>query len=92
MSLKWADQLFLIMTQQHSCVTCLEEAGDSGSPTFVPVHPSHETTSFDVSSASVVGDALENTTSEPPIIILSRHKRKWYIFDQNSTKQKSKIN
>ena len=37
----------------------LEEAGDGSSATLVPVHPSHDSTSLDVSSSSVVGDALE---------------------------------
>lgn len=89
MSPKWVDRLSLIMTQQQSYVTHLEEAGDGGSPTFVPVHPSHETTSFDVSSASVVGDALENNTSEPIYYPIQAQER-WYIFDQNSRKQSQK--
>lgn len=37
----------------------LEEAGNGSSSTLVPVHPSHDSTSLDVSSSSVVGDTLE---------------------------------
>lgn len=37
----------------------LEESSHSSSSTFVSVHPSHEASSLDVSSTSVVGDALE---------------------------------
>lgn len=56
------------MTQQPPCVIHLEEARDGCGPTLVPVHPSHETSSLDVGSTSVVGDALENTTSEANFI------------------------
>lgn len=52
------------MTQQPPGVIHLEEACDGCGSTLVPVHPSHETSSLDVSSTGVVSDALENTMSE----------------------------
>lgn len=54
---------------QFNYTTHLKEASNGSSSTLVSVHPSHEPTSLDVSSSSVIGDSLETPNKTQPLVV-----------------------